>query len=323
MVDLKENIRENTITDLILTARNIKNLYDWMDVDNQTEVQEELAEQIAQENQLLEKLNITKQNSREIYEAIENALEESLFDHYRIALKDKELEAILKNYNRTKKFSLEQENDLILKRIESYIIKRIQPLPVKSTKEDKKAALVEDAATIKHQARLDYYASVIHYLDTIEGSKAEKRVAMHTRNQILFKEKELEEQYLSNWMELSRKQTCIDLGHPIEMVEDIYYDYISDNINQNGNRCFIYPNSSFDQLKERIRFQILLQLLKASLSMLNTEEVKEITMNYECTFMNSTKKSVKYIKRAMKEVIAQKESVKTIQGPIRQKKLSD
>ena len=314
--------KEKLITNYILTARNIKNLYDCMTTKNQEEVERELVSQIALEDLLLQALDITKDNSREIYSEVKQTLEDSLFDQYRIELRDKNLEAMMKKYKQNHRGSLEQENDLILKRFESAIIHRMRPIPMKSDKTGK-TGLVEDNATIRHEAKMDFYANAIAFLSTKKQSTLEQELALSTRNQILFKEKEIEQDYFAGVLAADRKQTCIVMGHDETLVDDIYYDYLTDKINEYGNRCYIFPDSTLKEDKERARFQTVLSLFKASLYMLDTDDVKEIKMNYDCTFMNSTKESVTELKRAMKEVIALQEPTKEIEGPVKKKKLGE
>ena len=314
--------RENVITNYILTARNIKNLYDCMTTDNQDEIERELVSQIALEDLLLQALGITKDNSRAIYDELRTALDDSLLEQYTIELQDKNLEAMMKKYKQGHRGSQEQENDLILKRFESALINRMRPVPMKSDKTGK-AGLVEDNATIRHQAKLDYCACVISFLDTSKDTKLEQDLALSTRNKILFKEKELEHDYFTGRLATDRKQNCILMGHDETMVDDIYYDYITDQINENGNRCYIFPDSTLQVERERARFQTVLTLFKAGLAMLDPDDVKEITMNYECTFMNNSKASVAEIKKAMKEVIALQEPEKHVEGPVKKKKLGE
>ena len=301
--------------------KNLMNLYDCMNSKNEEEVGNELIAQIALEDLLLQSLHITKENSQSIYMELKNSLEESLFDHYRIELRDKKLEEMMKRFKKGQHTSLEQENDLILKRFESYIIHKMKPLPLKSEK-DGETGLIEDSATIKHQAKLDYYATVIQFLEEDKTTGLQRDLAIHTRNQILLKEKEIERDYIDGTLEPNRRTRCVTLGHDEALVDDIYYDFITDMVNENGNRCFIFPNSTLQEEKESARFHTILQLFKAGLYLLDTEDVKEITMNYECTFMNSPKESVKEMKKAMKQVIAKKEG-KEINGPVKQKKLGE
>ena len=314
--------KEKLITNYILTARNIKNLYDCMTLENKEEVENELFAQVVLENLILEALGITKDNSKQIYGEVKEALDNSILEEYYIELRDKNLEEKMRRFRHRSRAALEQENDLILKRFESALINRMRPVPMKSDKTGK-AGLVEDNATIRHQAKLDYCACVISFLDTSKDTKLEQDLALSTRNKILFKEKELEHDYFTGRLATDRKQNCILMGHDETMVDDIYYDYITDQINENGNRCYIFPDSTLQVERERARFQTVLTLFKAGLAMLDPDDVKEITMNYECTFMNNSKASVAEIKKAMKEVIALQEPEKHVEGPVKKKKLGE
>lgn len=314
--------KERLITNYILTARNIKNLYDCMNIDNKEIIEEEIFNQIVLEDLLLQALDINQENSRTIYNEVRDTLDSALLEQYHIELRDKNLEAMMRRYKQRNRGSLEQENDLILKRFESALIQRMRPIPIKSTKEGK-SALVEDSATLKHEAKMDYYTTVVSFLEAKKGTKLEQEYALNARNQILFREKEIESDYFSGELKADRKQTCIVMGHDETLVDDIYYDYLTDKINEYGNRCYIYPNTSLTQEKEQARFQTALTIFKAGLFMLDSDDVKEITMNYDCTFINSQKTSVAEIKKAMREVIALQEPEKEQTGPVLKKKLGE
>ncbi len=314
--------KEQLITNYILTAKNIKNLYDCMTLENKEEVENEIFAQVVLENLILEALGITKDNSKQIYGEVKDALDSSILEEYYIELRDKNLEEKMKKFRHRSRAALEQENDLILKRFESALIHRMRPIPMKSDKSGK-AGLVEDNATIKHEAKMDFYANAISLLDNVNDSPLAQQLALSTRNQILFREKEIETDYIDGSLTPDRKQSCIVMGHDETMVDDIYYDYLTDKINEYGNRCYIFPDSTLQDGRERARFQVSLTIFKAGLAMLDPEDVKEITMNYECTFMNSTKNSVTEIKKAMKEVIAEQEPTKQVEGPVKKKKLGE
>ncbi len=314
--------KERLITNYILTARNIKNLYDCMTVTNKDEIEDELFNQVVLEDLILQALDINQDNSKEIYREIKDALDSALLEQYYIELRDKKLESMMRKFKQNHRGTQEQENDLILKRFESALINRMRPIPIKSTKSGK-SALVEDNATIRHAAKMDFYATTVSFLDAKKGSILEQEYALNARNQILFKEKEIESDYFAQELKTNRKQTCIDLGHDETLVDDIYYDYLTDKINEYGNRCYIYPNSALTEEKEKARFQTALTIFKAGLFMLDSDDVKEITMNYDCTFMNTQKESVTEIKKAMKEVIALQEPVKEQSGPVLKKKLGE
>lgn len=321
------NIRERLISNLITTSKNIKCLYDNMNNLNKDELEKQLKEEIQKEDFILDLLEINEENSKEIYDELSNSLNESLLDKITIDVKNEKLNKMFNDYFELNRKDALHTNDLVRQRFESYLIKKFKSEPTTTEKRiDKENNLInsygpeakeimkdlkQDKAMIRHQANIDYYTSTIKFLDNHEKNTTDKEVINQTlfvKNQILFKDKEIEEKYYSNNLVLDGHKKCLENGHNQKFVDNIYNEFLFDNINGYGNKCYLYSNSSLSNPRNKVQFDITLQFFKAGLYLMDIEELKEISMDYQCTNMNNSKHSVKLIEDSMIEIIELKEN---------------
>lgn len=324
------SMREKIISNLISTSKNIKCLYDNMNYQNKEKLEKELKFEIKKEDVLLDLLNITEENSKEIYNELSECLNDSLLENVKINTNDKTINEMFSKY-----FELSQEealhtNDLVRERFESYLIKKFKPNPVTTSKrieaqnllvnnygkninkiKDLIKCLSQDKALIRHQANLDYYTSAVKYLDDFEkNAKTPEEFNQSTfvKNQILFKDKAIEEKCLNDDLSLDGYDKCIENGHNRKFVDTIYSEFLYDNINEYGSRLYLYSDKTLSNKEEQINFNVTAQFFKAGLYLMDIEELKEISMDYQYNNMNNSKQSVRLVENAMIEVIDQKEN---------------
>lgn len=322
MFDLR-NQKEKLIMQIINTSKNIKCIYDNMNAQNKDSLEKELRVEITKEDILLDALNIKESNSKEIYMDFVNLLNDSLLDDFKFELKDPNLQNMFNEYIQITNNERIYTNDLVLKRFESYLIKRFRSNPTKSKEfRDNAKRRKENRATLNHAAVIDYQTSTVKFLSELEentNSLAIANKAIEERNRTLFTDKLIEEKYMNNDLSISKYNECLNNGFKKEYVDEIYDDFIASAINEQGRRCYLYSDKALEDKSNIAKVAVDFQILKASLYLLDKEDLEHNLMNYQEINKNGGKKSVQMIVAAMQEIIDTKENEK---GFAKVKKLS-
>lgn len=305
MFDLKLQ-KEKLMMKILDTSYNIKCIYENMNLQNKDLLEKELQKEIEKENKLLKALNIKENNAQEIYMDFVNTLNDSLIEDFSIKVDNKNLQEAFNQYIKIAKNERMYLNDLILKRFESFLLKEFKSEPVKSTNKDRVKKMHEDVAIITHMAVLDYHTSVVKHLDELSESSSSLAIsnkAIKQRNKVLFTDKKIEDNFFNKSLEIDGFKKCVQNGHEQSLVEFIYEDVITKNINEQGTRCYIYPNSSLEDKKDYVNYAIDLQILKAGISLLNPEDMKHIYLHYLNNFNPEKKKSARGMIISLEEVL--------------------
>lgn len=309
-----KNQKERTIMEIINIGKNIKCIYDNMNLQNKDSLEKELRVEITKENILLESLNIKESNSKEIYLDFVNLLNESLLEDFKFELKDPSLQKMFQEYMEITNNERLYTNDLVLKRFESYLIKRFRSTPSKSKEnKDNSKRRKENRATINHAAVIDYQTSNVRYLKELTESTDSLAIANRAINEInrnLFTDKLIEEKYLNNDLSITKKDECLKAGFKEEYLDEIYDDFITSAINEQARRCYLYSNKALTDKENIARVAVDFQILKASLYLLDKESLKENLQAYQEINKTSGKKSVQMMVATMQEVIYIKENEK-------------
>lgn len=309
-----KNQKERTIMEIINIGKNIKCIYDNMNLQNKDSLEKELRVEITKENILLESLNIKESNSKEIYLDFVNLLNESLLEDFKFELKDPSLQKMFQEYMEITNNERLYTNDLVLKRFESYLIKRFRSTPSKSKEnKDNSKRRKENRATINHAAVIDYQTSNVRYLKELAESTDSLAIANRAINEInrnLFTDKLIEEKYLNNDLSITKKDECLKAGFKEEYVDEIYDDFITSAINEQARRCYLYSNKALTDKENIARVAVDFQILKASLYLLDNETIKDNLDTYQEISMTSGKKSAQMMVATMQEVISLKENEK-------------
>lgn len=301
MVEIRKN-KEKIISEIIKCDKIIKFLYDFMDSDNKDVFEDNIKVQIEKENKLLEMLNVTKGNSEKIYQVFKECLDDSILEKNLFEIKDDYYNSILEVYygsTVTNENTL-LNNDLILKRFESYLYKKFMSNPIVS--KDK----IENNAVISYQIDLDLNSSTVYFLNELEeksNSKKEIEKTILERNKILFVNKQLEENYMSNNLEINGCKKCLENNHDRKMVTDIFNKIVSDNTEEKGSRCFLFLNHDFENEEKTIQFNITLQKFKGGLNLLTLDDLKDAYMIYKTKYIQTQRNSIKNMSKGIKEVI--------------------
>lgn len=317
-----KNQRERTIIEIINIGKNIKCIYDNMNLQNKEALEKELRVEITKENYLLDSLNIKEGNSKEIYLDFVNLLNESLVEDFKFELKDPSLQQMFKEYMEITNNERIYTNDLVLKRFESYLIKRFRSTPSKSKeKKDNSKRRKENRATINHAAVIDYQTSEVKFLKELAESTdslaiANKAISEINRN--LFTDKLIEEKYFNNDLSMTKKEECLKAGFKEEYVDEIYDEFITSAINEQARRCYLYSNKTLSEKENIARVAVDFQILKASLYLLDKDTLKDNLEAYQQVSMTSGKKSAQMMVATMQEVIYLKENEK---GFVKRKKV--
>lgn len=325
------NIRETLIHNLINTSKTIKCLYDNMNFFNKENLEKQLESEIKKEDLILDLLEINEENSKEIYDELSNELNDSLLDKIKINVKDDNLNKMFNDYFELSRINTLHTNDLVRERFESYLIKKFKSNPTISEKKkelenmlidyygketkDLMNGLKQEKAMIRHQANIDYYTSTIKFLNELQEKNEDTDIinqTLYVKNQILFKDKEIEEKYYNNNLTIDGYNKCLENGHNKKFVDNLYNEFIFDNINGYGNKCYLYSDKSLQNYKEKTQFDITLQFFKAGLYLMDLEDLKEVSMDYQCNNINNSRKSVSLIEDSMIEIIELKENKKQI-----------
>lgn len=310
----QRNQKERTIIQIINIGKNIKCIYDNMNLQNKEALEKELRVEITKENFLLDSLNIKESNSKEIYLDFVNLLNESLLENFKFELKDPSLQKMFHEYMEITNSERIYTNDLILKRFESYLIKRFRNKPTKSKEsKDNSKRRKEDRATINHAAAIDYQTSTVRFLKELSESTDSLGIANRAISEInrnLFTDKLIEEKYLNNDLSISKRDECLKAGFKEEYVNEIYDDFITSAINEQARHCYLISNKDITEKENLPRIAVDFQILKASLYLLDSESLKENLRNYQESNMTSGKKSVQMMVATMQEVIYLKENEK-------------
>lgn len=312
----QRNEKEKVIMQIVNLSKNIKCLYDNMNVQNKDSLEKELRIEVAKENMLLDSLNINEKNSKEIYLDFVNLLNESLLDDFKFELKDPSLQNMFYEYMKITNSERIYTNDLILTRFESYLIKKFKANPTKSKEiiDDSKRRK-ENRATINHAAVIDYLTNTTKFLNELEentSSLAIANKAIEERNRILFTDKLIEEKYINNDLSITKYEECLNNGFKKEYVDEIYENFIADAINEQGRHCYLYSNKMLEDKTNIAKVAVDFQILKASLYLLDKEALKKHLMNYQTINKNGGKKSVQMMIASMQEIIEIKENEKSL-----------
>lgn len=322
MLNLR-NQKEKIILQVINISKNIKCIYDNMNMQNKDSLEKELRIEIEKENILLDALNIKESNSKEIYVDFVNLLNESLVEDFKFELKDPSLQSMFNEYIKITNSERIYTNDLVLKRFESYLIKKFRSNPTKSKEVgDKSRRRKENRATVNHAAVIDYQTSTVKFLTELEENTTSLAIAnkaIEEKNRTLFTDKLIEEKYINNDLSIEKYNQCLNNGFKKEYVDEIYNDFIASAINEQGRRCYLYSNKTLEDKSNNAQVAVDFQLLKASLYLLDKDDLMQNMINYQEINKNGGKKSVQMIVASMQEIIDTKENEKSF---IKMKKLS-
>lgn len=314
--------KERLIIEIIKIGKNIKYIYDNMNLQNKESLEKELRVEITKENILLEKLDIKESNSKEIYLDFVNLLNESLLDEFKLELKDPSLQKMFNEYMIHTNNERLYTNDLILKRFESYLIKRFRSKPAKSKEiRDNSKRRKENRATINHAAVIDYQTSTVRFLKELTESTDSLSIANRAISEIdrnLFTDKLIEEKFWNNDLSITKKDECLKAGFKEEYVDEIYDDFIAAAINEQARHCYLLSNKTLTEKENTAKIAVDFQILKASLYLLDKESLEQNLQAYQEVCMTSGKKSAQMIVATMQEVIAIKENEK---GLVKAKKV--
>ncbi len=293
--------KENIIEMLINTSKNIKSIYDNMNSSNKINLDYKLKLEITKENLLLDALDINPNNVKTIYNELISTLNDTLLDENNLNIKDKNLQIMFNKYIEISNTEKEIINDLILKRFESYLLFKFSANPIKTNN------MILNNATISHAALIDYYMNVVNYLTDLEiNSKSSniKNKIISKRNRILFTDKQIEDNFFRNRHSSNLYNRCLINDFEKDEVNPIYYDKISELINDQYRKCYLYSNDKIK--KQRNDFKIDLEILKAGLDLLDT---KYFLQNKKNIKELKDKQSMIEITKTINKVINDKKSI--------------
>ncbi|MCI8460542.1 MAG: hypothetical protein HFE81_04025 [Bacilli bacterium] len=166
---------------------------------------------------------------------------------------------------------LNHKNDVIT-RINNYIIERGYLNPFLSTEGNPEEKTLENYVTIKNQAALDYFKSIIMYIDSeLENPKQElKRKLTTAKNNLLYNHKMVsiimkDERY----HQVDGRIRCIVFNQNEKLVTDTYKEYAYSIINY----CLYSILNKDENILEQIE-------LKSALSLLDKGEIFEVARSY-------------------------------------------
>lgn len=300
-----------TMDNIITVNYKIKILYDNMDTNNIDKYKLQLKKEINKENKLLKSLPLTEENAENNCIIYNNLLEKRTIDLPQIDIKDEQMKKAVENYLINYKINEEISNEEILRRFKSYIKLKFRQKPKKANNKNSDFNKELNQNTIRHQAHLDYYATILKFLDEHQAQTTDKKEVystISTKNNILFQDKEIEERYQrSKYVYRPGYEKCKKIGLDEDFVNKEYYEEIGNKINTNTKRCVSYENDEFYDKNKVIKFNIFLEMFKAGLYLFDIDQLKEIKMNYDSEYIDSKKTSVKYIINSIQEVIDRKE----------------
>lgn len=306
-----KNKKEKLIMLAINTSKNIKYLYDNMNIQNKDKLEKELKAEITKENFILDALNIHESNAKEIYKDYVNTLNESLIDDFKLDIKDEKLKKMFNEYIKITNCERIYINDLVLKRFESYLIKEFKSNPTESLeKKNNSIRRKENRAMITHSAIVDYHTNVVRFLTELEENTDSISIAnkaIEEKNRLLFTDMFIEEKYLNNDLSAIQYEKCICNGFNEEYVDEIYKDAAAEITNEQARACYLYSNKTIENKSEAAKLAVNLEMLKAGLYLLDTDTLKLNLNNYYKISENSGKKSAKMIYQTMLDTIQLKD----------------
>lgn len=281
---------DEIITNLIDVQRNIKCLYDNINIANEDTLDKELKKQINHENELIDKLNLTETNAKNIYAKYKEKLNDNLKEKLIIDVNDNELKHFLDKYNEIVKQEKNLTNDLLLQRFENTLIDKLV-----------------DNKRIDYLINLDIETKELELLnnkiyDTQYPNEADE--LCKEKNKLLFSRKLLEEKNYNNDFNISDYDNELTTEEKIEEFENI----ISEKINSQAAHCYLFRNE--DLKNNNTDFNKAIIYLKASIYLLNANELKDAFMAYEINNLNNNKISFAKICETIEETIEEKENTK-------------
>lgn len=298
------NHKNQIIKQIIEKQKNIKNIYDSMNIQNKEEKQNELKRQIKEENILLDALNIKNKNIKEIYDIYVEELSNNIFNFN---------EQMIYRYQEITKKDKTLTNDLLLERFENYIIDKVKESPVLSENNNDKDKERENNATITHIIKKDINNSILKSLKETEekDESIENTNTLLTEiNKLSFSDKTLEYNYLYDTFTNMKHKKLLEYGHDEAIISEIFSNILAEKLNNQYLHCYLYTDEQLNNKVEKAKFITDLAIFQGQINLLNTKAIKDIYMAIETSNLNKEKESVNYIKESLHDVIYKKENNK-------------
>ena len=297
MFDLKIQ-KEKLLLQIINLSENIKCIYDKMTIHNKDILETELINKIEEENKLIDSLSKNERSSINLYLDIKNLLEESKLDKIEMNIQDKEASRLFEKEINLSKSQKEELNDLVLERIQNYLLNKYNNKIKPSNNE------LENIEIINRSAINDYNNKFVDELTELEynsDSFAISNEAIKTRNNILFRYPKIENKYLNGNYEISEYQKLLDNGFNRDVVNNVYNKTMEQIIDTELRSLYIVRNDSLENKETALRFAINMQRLKAGLYFINKDNIEDLLIQYKS--LNQDKTSVKEICSCMGNIL--------------------
>lgn len=258
----KKEINNNDLKRLIVITNCIYNVYMNNQLDDDTKAQY-LKLTIEEENSIYDKLEVTKKNL------------EDIIDKYKLLLS-------ISDYS-------DDVKEKLADRTINYLLFLAYKYPFKSTSKHYFIAEEEDINTITTQAEIDYSKLLIKLTkNTINTtkSKIKRKKSIQRLNEIKFTNKEIEVIDDDN-ISINGRNTCLLFGHNQELIDSVYEDVCLKNFDESINVCLNFSDECLKRNSSKIELGFTIDCIKASLYMLNTNEISFIIKKFYDRILNN------------------------------------